>query len=346
MKKTLATILIFACLSFAVSCSRAWQGYENENLDSYIAYGELRKISYGSPSVTDGDVEKEFFLRLETLATDSPVAEPFGEGRSALINAFPTVDGEPYPQAALSNVLIVPGFPGDPVKKAISGSVAGKSAGEESSVTVTVPAGYFREIPREFTAEYSVSILQVYVHAVPELSEETCQRINPGSSGPDYIKDEIRNQLVSEATKELREAAAYAAWNEYLAAAYIKKLPYEVYIGFYNRLEYPYEVLAEAAEKTLEQYIAEDCGMEKSEFERDLSAKALEKTKNALLINATAKNAGIVCDETTLSAYAGAVAEGSDGEFENGESYIDYVGEDQARCDCLLEMIFDYYTEK
>ena len=346
MKRTLAFILIFFCIFASSSCSKAWQGYENEDLDKYIAYGELKKIRYADAEVSDEDVEKELTSRLEKLATEIPASEPFGDGRSALVSAFPTVNGEQYPEAALTDILVIAGQTGDAVRKAISDALYGKSAGEESTVRISVPAGYFRNIPSGFVADYSVSIQQVYDHVLPELTDEVCSIINPGSSGPAFIRNEIKVQLKEEAENELREAAGFEAWNEYLATAYIKSLPYEVYIGFYNNLEYPYTVLAEAAEKSLEQYITEDCGMTKKEFELGLSSQALEKTKNALLVYVTAKNAGIVCDDIKLLSYAESVAGKSDGEFENGESYINYIGEDQARCDCLLEMIFDYYTEK
>ncbi len=342
------TCLLALCIVLCVlpACTKSWQGYENENLDRYLSYGTLGEIKYVYCEVSDEDVEKEMSDRLEALATDTALTDgrAFGDGCSALINAFAAdADGKELTEAALNNVLCVAGR-GDSVTGAITQAMYGTHAGESFSVNVKIPAGYFRELKAETDAVFSVSILCIYSHSVPDLTDDVCATILPGSKGAEHIRKEIRQNIKEEREKELNEAAAYAVWNEYLATAFIKKLPYEVYMSYYNHLEYPYEVLAEAAEKSLDEYIADATGMTKREFESLLSSKALEKTKNALLVHATAKKAGLTCDNATLEMYAEKIAGQSDGEFENGESYIEYMGEDEVRCDCLLEMIFDYYT--
>jgi trigger factor len=175
--------------------------------------GEYRGLEVGrrEPEVPGEAIDAELGRLRERSARLDTVTRPAGTGDFVVMDYRGTLDDEPFSggegrdqMVELGSGRLVPGF---------EDQLAGASAGEERTVTVTFPDDYPAKELAGREAQFAVSVKEVKAKELPELDDDLA--IEAGFDTLDELREDIRSRLAEvDAARiegEFREAALDSA---------------------------------------------------------------------------------------------------------------------------------------
>jgi trigger factor len=175
--------------------------------------GEYRGLEVGrrEPEVPAEAIDAELERLRERSARLDTVARPAATGDFVVMDYRGTLDGEPFAggegrdqMVELGSGRLVPGF---------EDQLAGASAGDERTVTVTFPDEYPAKELAGREAQFAVSVKEIKAKELPELDDDLA--IEAGFDTLDELREDIRSRLAEvDAARiegEFREAALDSA---------------------------------------------------------------------------------------------------------------------------------------
>src|SRR5215218_4547950 len=165
--------------------------------------GEYKGLEVGKrePAASDEQVEAEVEALRERAGRLETVERPAADGDFVVMDYKGTLDGEPFAggegrdqMVELGSGRLVPGF---------EEQLAGVSAGEERTVTVTFPDDYGAEELAGNDAQFAVSVKEIKAKELPPLDDDLA--IEAGFDTLDELRADIRERL-TEAEEQRIEA--------------------------------------------------------------------------------------------------------------------------------------------
>lgn len=161
-------------------------------------------VDVDQPEINDEVVEQSIVSFLESRAKFEPRAE--GEavqaGDGVVVDREVTTEDAPDAPLKKENELMVLGGKraGD-LPQEIRKALLGKKPGEEVSVKVKHPEGY-KQVPELSgkTAEYKLTVKNVYAISVPELNEKLMEEVAKVDNEADF-KAKVKEDLIAEAER-------------------------------------------------------------------------------------------------------------------------------------------------
>lgn len=156
------------------------------------------EVTVDDLEVTDDDVDSELEALRERFATKTTVDRAAADGDVVTVNIAASLDGETLPEAASEGLSYTVG--GEELIDGIDGAVIGLKAGETGTFTSTLVAG--KHAGKD--AEVQVTVTAVAERALPEVDDDFAQL----ASEFDTVA-ELRENLVEQVTrvKNLRRAS-------------------------------------------------------------------------------------------------------------------------------------------
>jgi trigger factor len=175
--------------------------------------GEYKGLEVGKrePAASDEQVEEEVERLRERAGRLETVQRPAAQGDFVVMDYKGTIDGEPFAggegrdqMVELGSGRLVPGF---------EEQLAGASAGDEKTVTVTFPDDYGAEDLAGKHATFAVTVKEVKAKELPAVDDELATEA--GFDTLDELRDDIRERLSEDEERrieaEFREAVLDSA---------------------------------------------------------------------------------------------------------------------------------------
>jgi trigger factor len=175
--------------------------------------GEYKGLEVGKrePAASDEQVEEEVERLRERAGRLETVQRPAAQGDFVVMDYKGTIDGEPFAggegrdqMVELGSGRLVPGF---------EEQLAGASAGDEKTVTVTFPDDYGAEDLAGKQATFAVTVKEVKAKELPAVDDELATEA--GFDTLDELRDDIRERLSEDEERrieaEFREAVLDSA---------------------------------------------------------------------------------------------------------------------------------------
>jgi trigger factor len=175
--------------------------------------GEYKGLEVGKrePAASDEQVEEEVERLRERAGRLETVQRPAAQGDFVVMDYKGAIDGEPFAggegrdqMVELGSGRLVPGF---------EEQLAGASAGDEKTVTVTFPDDYGAEDLAGKQAAFAVTVKEVKAKELPAVDDELATEA--GFDTLDELRDDIRERLSEDEERrieaEFREAVLDSA---------------------------------------------------------------------------------------------------------------------------------------
>jgi trigger factor len=178
--------------------------------------GSYKGLEVGrrEPTVDDAEVDREVERLRDRLATLDTVERPAESGDHVVLDYLGKVDGEPFAGGEgrdqlneLGSGRLIEGF---------EDQLAGASAGEERTVTVTFPEDYLPELAGQ-DATFDVKVSEVKAKRLPELDDDFASEASEFDTLAELrqdIADKLRHSDDHAVEREFEQAVLEAAANE------------------------------------------------------------------------------------------------------------------------------------
>jgi trigger factor len=178
--------------------------------------GSYKGLEVGrrEPTVDDAEVDREVERLRDRLATLDTVERPAESGDHVVLDYLGKVDGEPFAGGEGRDQLIELGS--GRLIEGFEDQLAGASAGEERTVTVTFPEDYLPELAGQ-DATFDVKVSEVKAKRLPELDDDFASEASEFDTLAELrqdIADKLRHSDDHAVEREFEQAVLEAAANE------------------------------------------------------------------------------------------------------------------------------------
>lgn len=271
-----------------------------------VELGEYRGLAAvrSAIEVTDEQVEAELYKTRERYARYEPAAErPAQRGDVALVDYDLMVEGQVVERQSAQGYPCQVG--GDTLFPELSEKLVGLRPGEQ----VRVPARFAEDHPEPAlagkTGEYVVTVRQVMVRVVPELTDEMAREAHNVESAAE-LRQMVRALLEALAQQEMEQRLRRDLLEQVMASSRVEIAPALVRLEAEARLErLRSELLARG--ETLENYLREE-GIDLERWLRREEMNARWSLERAFVLEEIARREGIEVSQQEVSAEIAAIA--------------------------------------
>lgn len=281
---------MLAALVFVLSisgCSR----YDYK--DSQIRIRNYHKIEVsveepGTPTEEEVDVRIQEIREAHRDIT--PVFRAAGEGDIVTLDYRETVDGkviaeESGYQAELGSGQYINDF---------ENSLIGHIAGEEYQWEGELPDDYGVSGKK---AVFHIKVTQVGEATVPEFTDAFVQSISESSKTIAEYRKEVKKALKKEAKGKALEEAGYEAFRQVMEQTEVLQYPEKKLKKAKEKIESQYKDAAELCGTDYDAYVRDVLGYDPAEFDKEMEESAKAQVKEALVVDAIARQEKILQSE-------------------------------------------------
>lgn len=196
------------------------------------------------------------------------------------------------------------------------------SVGDRKTLTYTLPEPCW-DFPELAGEQIQMDILLTYIQEIsyPDNYEEWAQK--SGFGGMEDYKLSLGSKLISERSEKVDSYVHSRVWSQINDAFSVKKYPEKELAETVDAIRDSYAHRAEQLKLTLDEYIADDLGMTKDDFEARVEREAKDTVKDEMIVYYIARKEQIGVSELDFQDKAEEMME--QGEFVDLDQYIRYI---------------------
>lgn len=290
------TMVVCGCLiimSSLLGCGK------EDDLQKYICIGDYKEIKLDGVSM--GDVsEKEIDqyideIRLRNAEEMQIENEPAKEGDIVYIDFMAKVEDEDFEEISEDNFMLTIGM--GEIAESLDQSIIGHSVGDSFEFVGKFSndfynvASYYNEDMAGKEATFEITIKSISRIKLPELNDEFVKNVSEKSRTVKEYRKEIRKFLMEDCINEIDVKAM--VWKVVVNGSKIKKYPEKELEKYIQRREKYYKRMAEDYGITYDEFIKNEMGSSKKEFEKRIQEEAKNSLKEQLVAKEIAKKENI-----------------------------------------------------
>ena len=343
MKKRIIVLLLTALVFSASGCGKkeastpsdqpaAEAGdsvYKNENV-ALAAYKGLsaEKKTY---LITDDAIQNEIKSQLSDYADYKSVSRPSQNGDWVYADYKITVNGKVYEESTDGSYYFILGE--EEYGPEFDKELTGKSAGDKYSFSIHYEEDYDNSDLAGQTADFEVSILDIQVENLPELTNKFISD-TWGYKDENELKEEIRAQLEEQYAQESNDELKEDLLAQVIDASTIINYTQEQYDKAYEYIKSDYENYASMFGMDLNEIYDSF-----SVSEEDLKQEAMDQLTRELVVSAIIENEHITLSDSEYSDGVTHYAE--ENGYETEDEFLADYSEEEVRNRLLEDKVLD-----
>lgn len=312
MKKIKSLLALVMCTLVAFSMTACGNPYSDINLEDYIEVGKYKELKGDKVSVkvSKSDVKSEIEGRRQAAVTTKEFKEgTVKDGDTANIDYTGSIDGVKFDGGTAEGYDLVIGsgtFIDD-----FEDQLIGLKVGNTKNIKVTFPKDYSSEELAGKNAIFAVKINSIKKEVVPDYDEEFIKSDSEGkcATKAEYEKF-IKEHITEQKTKEKEAQLRTELWTKVVDGSKLKKdekkkekYPEEKLNDVIAQYTTMYEEYASSSSMSLEDFVAQNFGMDMETFNKQLKELAKILVKEELVTYAIADAEGIKVNKADKKAY-------------------------------------------
>ncbi len=300
MRKKIITLL---CGSLIIANSLT--GCEKEVApQKYISLGNYKEVKLEGVS-TAGVTEEEINqyideIRLRNAEEIQIGNEPAKEGDLVYIDFTAKLEGKEFEEISEEDCMLTIGM--GEIAEGLDQSIIGHSVGDIYEFTGKFlndfynVAAYYNEDMAGKEAVFEITVKSISRLKLPELNDEFVKNVSEKSKTVKEYWKEVAELLKEDGIKEIDMKAAI--WQEVVKETKVKKYPEEELETYIQRQEKYYKNMAKDYGITYEEFIANEMGSSKKDFEKRTQKEAKNSLKEQLIARTIAKEENVKINDT------------------------------------------------
>lgn len=287
-----------------LSIATALIGCRKDDPQTYISLGNYKEVwleGVSTIGVTEEEIDQYIDeVRLRNAEEVKVENEPAKEGDFVCIDFSAKVDGEKKAKISEENYMLTIGMNeiADGLDQSVIGRLIGDSyefSGKFSNDFYNVAAYYNEDIAGE-NVVFEITVKSISRLKLPELNDEFVMSVSKLSKTVEEYRQEVKIFLKEDEIKEID--VKDAIWQEVVEETKVKKYPKEELEIYIQRQERHYKKMAEDRGITYEEFIENEMGSTKKEFENRIQKEAEKKLKEQLIARMIAKEENVDLEDT------------------------------------------------
>lgn len=281
------------------------------NVDEYVTIGDYAGIEVAVDvyNFSDEDVEQEMQTEFESYveymdaydysATEKDAVE---SGDIVNLNYCGKKDGEAFEGGTAEGAHLeigsnsfIPGF---------EDGLIGHAVGEEFDLPLTFPEGYQNEELAGKDVIFEIKINSIDEKKMPEMTDDLIAGMGMEFQTVDAYREGMKEYLQSACDDQNKSGKESAVWNAVYELCEVKDAPQALVDDAKNRIVANTESYAEYYQMEVEDFIQQNLGITKEEYDQQVEEAAQSTAKEKLAVAALAKQAGIELTDEDVLAHA------------------------------------------
>lgn len=339
---------IIRVLCGAIIISFGLVGCGKNNPQKYIRlsnYKEVKIEEASTSEVTEEEVDQYIDeIRLRNAEEVQIENEPVRENDLVYIDFTAKVDGEKIEEISEEDYMLTIGM--GEIAEGLDQSVIGRSVGDSYEFSGKFSndfynaASYYNEDMAGEKATFEITIKSISRLKLPELNDEFVMNVSETSKTIEEYRKEVETFLKEDEIKEID--VKDAIWHEVVKETKVKKYPKEELKTYIQRREQYYKKKAKDYGITYEEFIENEMGSTKEEFENRIQKEAESKLKEQLIARAIAEEEAIEVKDIDDELLEEAVWEN---DYSDVEQLKESMNEEELKDIVLLYEVKDWLSE-
>lgn len=284
---------------------------KNINVDDYVTIGDYSglEVAVDIYNFSDEDVEQEMQTEFESYveymdaydysATEKDSVE---SGDIVNLNYCGKKDGEAFDGGTAEGAHLeigsnsfIPGF---------EDGLIGHAVGEEFDLPLTFPEGYQNAELAGKDVVFEIKINSIDEKKMPEMTDDMIAGMGMEFQTVDAYREGTKEYLQSACDEQNQSGKESAVWSAVYEVCEVKDAPQELVDDAKSRIVANTESYAEYYQMDVEEFIQQNLGITKEEYDQQVEEAAQATAKEKLAVAAVAKQAGIELTDEDVRAYA------------------------------------------